>query len=762
MPALKPAEVERRALALFERLSDAVEDPALRIRLMEDEPTAVRARAADLARSAEAAAAALPTGEAWLSDVLDPPERVGNYRIVSLIGQGGMGAVWLAERDDGLFEHRVAVKFIHGRLHARAAERFTAERRILARLEHPGIARLIDGGVTDAGQSYLVMEYVEGLPIDVAAAALAPAERVALFVQAAEAAQFAHGRLVAHADLKPSNIVVDAAGRVRLLDFGVARLIGEDEPGAERPMTRAYASPRRQAGEPPTTADDVFALGVILDGLIADVRDLDLQAIGAKARAPDEAARYGSAAELIADLHRWAAREPVTARAQTVRYRLGRFVSRHRAGVAFAAAAFLLLAGAALSATLSYLAADRARAEATARFEDVRATARYLLFELSDELERVPGALPLRARVAAVSQTYLDRLSASPHAPPQVRLESVAGLLQLAERQGSPGRPNLGQPEAARANYRRALAALEDLAGPDADRLRAQGLIGLARLEANSFNDFEAADRALAAAQPLVAGAAPAAGQRPFHLNALSEVRQWQGRYAEARKLAALGDAAAAALPARARLMAQADAANLLGDAIYYGGDHAGAVAHYRRQVELLSEGVRRWPGDPTLERRLARAYWALASALLDLGKTAEALAQVDAATALAERIARAEPRDADAQRMRRIIGNVRAQGLAASGRTEEALAILQESAAERLARWRAEPGDASRGRDYAIALAMIADVEADAGRTQAACRRYAQVQGLFADLRRLGRLADLDAENSLKLLGERRARHCG
>ncbi|PZQ53465.1 MAG: hypothetical protein DI570_24080, partial [Phenylobacterium zucineum] len=679
---LSSAEVERQALGLLERLDDLEDDPETRARLLAEQPPEVRSRLADLQRSAADAADAFPTGDAWAGPGFDPPERVGPFRLVRLLGQGGMGAVWLGERDDGLFEQRVAVKFIHAHLHAAAGDRFAAERRILARLEHPGIARIIDGGVTANALPYLVMEYVEGRPIDVAAEGLGARARAALFGQAVEAVQYAHGRLVAHADLKPGNILVDAAGRVRLLDFGVARLMSDEDIDAELPMTRAFASPRRQAGEPPTIADDVYALGVVLEGLIEGAGDADLAAIAAKARAEDEAARYGSAAEVLADLDRWRDRLPVKARPQTLAYRTSRFLSRHRLGVGLTAAAMLLLAGAAVTAWMNYLEAERARAEADARFADVRGTARYLLFELSDELERLPGALPLRTRVAEVSQGYLDRLTSSRDAPAAVRRESAEGLLRLAERQGAPGGANLGQPRATRANYRRALATLSTLTGPEADRLRARAHIGLARLEATNFNDFSSAEAELRRAEPLVVPpGAPATASKGRFLAAYSELRQWQGRYPEALTLADQALEAAGPETEREGVLLRADLANLSGDATFYSGDHPGSVPYYRRQVAWLAQGVRRWPADTELRRRLSRAHWALASTLLDLRRPAESLTEIEKATRIAREIAAAEPTDADALRMARIIDNVRAQSLAALGRVDEALAILKTGA---------------------------------------------------------------------------------
>ncbi len=206
-------------------------------------------------------------------------KRIGNYRLVGLLGRGGMGVVYLAERDDAQFEKRTALKLLPlGMDSEESRQRFHRERQILARLEHPGIARLLDGGVTEDGTPYYVMEYVEGTPIDryCDAHRLTTSERLGLFLKVCDAVQHAHKNLVVHRDLKPGNILVTAGGDVRLLDFGIARLINREREGAgatftqsARPMTLAYASPEQVRGEPITTASDVYSLGILLYRLLA-------------------------------------------------------------------------------------------------------------------------------------------------------------------------------------------------------------------------------------------------------------------------------------------------------------------------------------------------------------------------------------------------------------------------------------------------------------------------------------------------------------
>ncbi|UCD24208.1 MAG: serine/threonine protein kinase, partial [Gemmatimonadota bacterium] len=206
--------------------------------------------------------------------------RIGKYRLVQLIGRGGMGAVYLAERDDQQFEMQTALKILPVGLESEESRsRFFFERQILARLKHPTIAQLLDGGVTDDGTPYYVMEHVDGLPIDeyCDAQGLTINGRLSVFLQVCEAVQHAHQNLIVHRDLKPGNILVTDSGQVKLLDFGIARVLDPDEPGATgvtrteqaHPMTLAYASPEQVRGETVTTASDVYALGVILYKLLA-------------------------------------------------------------------------------------------------------------------------------------------------------------------------------------------------------------------------------------------------------------------------------------------------------------------------------------------------------------------------------------------------------------------------------------------------------------------------------------------------------------
>ncbi|HMB67822.1 MAG TPA: serine/threonine-protein kinase, partial [bacterium] len=335
--------------------------------------------------------------------------RIGVWEIRQELGVGGMGAVYLAERADGQFEQRVALKLIRSGLDSESVlRRFHEERRILAQLDHANIARLLDGGVTEDGVPYFTMEYVDGDPIDKYCdrGRLSIEERLELFRTVCAAVQHAHRNLVVHRDLKPSNILVSATGEVKLLDFGIAKVLGQD--GADpattrtglRAMTPAYASPEQVAGEPMTTASDVYSLGVVLYELLCGRRpysvddatpaalersirttqperpsraldrppteqpstdavakargaspghvrrllrgDLDNICLTALRKEPER--RYGSAEALAEDLRRVLRGQPVTARPDTAAYRVQKFVGRNRVAVAGVAFVFVLIA----------------------------------------------------------------------------------------------------------------------------------------------------------------------------------------------------------------------------------------------------------------------------------------------------------------------------------------------------------------------------------------------------------------------------------
>lgn len=407
-------------------------------------------------------------GEALDAGLAASPEagqRIGPWRLRTLLGRGGMGEVWEAERADGQFDQLVALKVLkRGMDSEEVLRRFLRERQILARLEHPNIARLVDGGIAADGRPYFALERVEGEALGdwCRARRSSLRTRVELLIAVADAVAAAHRSLIVHRDLKPSNILVDSAGRVKLLDFGIAKLLSGDEGEAgerthfeARALTPAYAAPEQILGQPVTTATDVYALGVVLYELLtgrlphdrsatsasalADqvVRETltrpsqaaaqageprkarllagDLDTIVLKALARDPSRRYDSATALADDLRRHLDGRPVRARPDSRLYRAHKFVTRHRVGVIFAALALL-----SLSAALSLAVWQARRAEASATIAAANAqraerVKEFLigLFEVADP-ERSGGNVPVREVIEQAGNRLESELAGEP------------------------------------------------------------------------------------------------------------------------------------------------------------------------------------------------------------------------------------------------------------------------------------------------------------------------------------------------------------
>ena len=392
--------------------------------------------------------------------------RLGAWAIVREVGRGGMGAVYLAKRADGEFEKEVAIKVLkRGTDTEEVLRRFRAEREIVARLDHPNIARLLDAGTTDDDLPYFVMDYVKGKPLTEYANEhqLSIAERLKLFRVVCGAVSYAHQNLVIHRDLKPGNILVTERGEVRLLDFGIAKLVQQTD--AEqcdvtladlRLLTPEYASPEQIKGEPVTTASDVYSLGVLLYELLTGERPYkltkrttdeitraiceqepqkpstvakndgrsklqvpsskllrgDLDNIVLKALRKEPVRRYPSVEQFSEDLRRYLEGLPVRARKDTVGYRTGKFVRRHKIGVAAVAMIVLVLLGGIIATTREWREAKAERAKAEARFDILRKSSRTMISEIHGALQNLSGTLEARKLLLQRATEQLDALAA--------------------------------------------------------------------------------------------------------------------------------------------------------------------------------------------------------------------------------------------------------------------------------------------------------------------------------------------------------------
>jgi non-specific serine/threonine protein kinase/serine/threonine-protein kinase len=451
--------------------------------------------------------------------------RIGAWRLVREIGKGGMGVVWEAQRADLAYEQRVALKLLPaGLLSSSGIARFREERQILARLNHPGIARLLDGGATEDGSPYLVMEYVEGQPLDLWCETQKPAlrERLKLFLSICAAVEYAHRHLVIHRDLKPANILVTPEGSPKLLDFGIAKLLdpasaspGEFTRPGERLLTPGYASPEQVRGEAATTASDVYSLGVLLYLLLTGQRpfaqydqdplaliravfeqdpappsalagpsgsllrgELDAIVLQAVRKNPDE--RYVSARALADDLTAWLDGRPVSAHPQPPWQRASKFIRRHKTqSVAAALALVSLVAGSAVSLWQAH-AAHLERARAESRFRQVRQFSRSVLFELHEAIRNLPGATPARNLLLARATEFLDALATDPGRDAALLTELAEGYRSLGHVQGSSFSDNLGQRDAAIASFQKAARlATQALAASPQDAGAELALLGV-------------------------------------------------------------------------------------------------------------------------------------------------------------------------------------------------------------------------------------------------------------------------------------------
>jgi len=461
-----------------------------------------------------------------LERAIQPGDTLGAYAIVEQIGRGGMGVIYRARRNDGGFDRDVAIKLIEPGLQSEGIlRRFRTERSILAMLEHPHIVRLLDGGSAPDGSPYLVMEFVSGTSLLSYCdhRRLAIDARIDLFLDVCDAVQFAHQRLIVHRDLKSDNILVTDEGSVRLLDFGIAKLLAPDSGLAagtltapmQRMMTPDYASPEQIRGEPVSVASDVYSLGVVFYELLSGTRPFqfetrtpeevlrmvtqvdpvppsvaatrspggeaavrrgdttqrlrrrlagDLDYIVLRSLEKNPARRYGSVEQFAQDIRRHRDGLPVLARGGSTAYRVSRFVRRHRTAVVAASLVTIALLAGLAGTTWQASVARHERDRARRRFDDVRSLAHAVVFDLHDAIAPLPGSTRARALLVTNALRYLDRLQSESSGDPTLQSELAGAYFKIGDVQGQPMFSNLGESDSARVSYEKCRALLEHVA----------------------------------------------------------------------------------------------------------------------------------------------------------------------------------------------------------------------------------------------------------------------------------------------------------
>lgn len=775
-----------------------------------------------------------------VDEILNPtddlPRQVGAYRIERLLGQGGMGDVFLARRT-GEFDQQVAVKLIRRDfgIAARVLDRrFRQERQILASLQHPNIAHLIDGGTSNA-HPYLVVEYVPGVRIDEYCNRhrLSIRQRIEPFLKICSAVQYAHQNLIVHRDLKPANVLVLDDGTPKLLDFGIAKLLREDDSTSDltrtamRAFTPSYASPEQLRGQPVGTASDVYSLGVMLHELLTgqlphavdansdlalldavcnqtptlasaatkrhpeDSREAkaaeratdfatwnkalrgDLDLILSRAISADITRRYQSVEQFSADLDRYLANRPITARKDSWTYRAQKYWSRHKALVSVTSLALVILLVSGIALWHEYQIANEQRLRAERRFNDVRAVSHDLIFQIHDSIQYLAGATPARKLVVQAALRYLNALSKD--APDDISLqeEIATAYDKVGEAQGGVGKANLGDTAGALESHRRALEIRKSiLASKPNDPSARDGLIrsyqqlGAILLDMGRYQEsleYSTAHLELSKEQ---AAASPhndvlrsrLAASYNWMGDVLSALGRWDDSLknyeASAQIYKALGSSGFRPLISQRNWALER---KKIGSLLEVRGELPLALQEFRVALAVDEDSARANPQDASDARDVSIDFASIGKAMLELGDIDGAIQHYQRALVIDRRLAAADQNDANARyylvRHSYRLGDV----FLDSSRTDKALALYREAVSNAERNANSDPENALMRSELARVYAKVAKAQfasamnrsandSDRQKSLAAARTsYEKSLSLWAELRNRNALQSID-----------------
>jgi eukaryotic-like serine/threonine-protein kinase len=744
---------------------------------------------------------ALAHSDDWLSGLIG--ERIGPYRIVELLGEGGMGAVYRGVREDGDFHQQIAIKLVKRGMDTNAIlRRFRSERRILAKLDHPNICKLLDGGVTDDDLPYFVMEFLQGTPIHTYCQqrGLTVRERLHLFMQVCGAVEYSHRNLVVHRDLKAKNILVTEEGIPKLLDFGIAKLLDRDSStqpdptiAADRLFTPDYASPEQIRGESMTTSADIYSLGVLLYEVLTErrpfqltglsqvemariitdqdppkpstvaARDISRQLAGdvdtiiQKAMHKSADRRYGSAQQMAEDIRRHIEGHPVQARGDTWSYRAAKYFQRNRALVVAAALALLGLFGGGLAAAWQRGVAISKEQEAQKRYGDIRELANSFLGELDDELERLPGSTTAREMLARKLLVYLDRLAKDEVGDAALQRDLAMAYERLGDVEGGPTVSNLGHTGAALDAYGKALSIFDRLARTH------PGNVQFMKDQSRAFSrmsdikslmgdlpgalEFETRSREVREAW-LKAHPEDRLTRRLLasNLQSIGGLLDQMGRSEEAlpvrRAALHILDEVSAGGPVDTNLrLALALAHKRLGRTLHRTNRFNDAIPAYERALAIEKVEVQKDSMSVTNRVNLSFTWNDMGNTYFALGHQEKAIQCYNQALTLREELARANPKDV---RSASLLANTKTRigtVLMKERRFDEAIRLLQDGLAARERLAARDPRNSGAKAEVAESYGLVGDLYMQRKLVARARDSYGRAHEIFSGLRAAGRL---------------------